>query len=127
MRSDKINIVGQNGTERRRVPVASGFAVGPRGKTLAKRVRPHRKSTNCGGGVGDERRNRGRAASCRVGAASTEKIVEGGAHHRDVGHKVGHQAHPPGHQRAELPPPPPARSDDPPGAAPSNIGRSVSA
>jgi hypothetical protein len=39
---------------------------------------------NWGGNVGDERRNHGRAASCRVECRASEKLVEGGARLLDV-------------------------------------------
>jgi hypothetical protein len=55
---------------------------------------------NWGGDVGDERRTRGRAASCRVECLATEYLVEGTARHHDVGHKVGHQANSLGHNKA---------------------------
>ena len=55
---------------------------------------------NWGGDVGDERRNRGRTASCRVECRACEKKkIEGGVRLFEKGHKVGHQAHPPGHPR----------------------------
>jgi hypothetical protein len=46
---------------------------------------------NWGGDVGDERRNRGRAASCRVERRACEKLFEGRARLLDKGYKIGHQ------------------------------------
>jgi hypothetical protein len=65
----------------------------------------------------------GRTAAVPPAAASSaapvKKLVEGGAHLLDVGHEVGHQAHPSGHPRKE-PPPPSSRVR--PCSAPLKIG-----
>jgi len=67
---------------------------------------PHAK---LGGDVVDERRNSGRAVSCRVECRASEKLVEGGARLLYVGHEVGHEAHPPGHPPKGRPRLPPSR------------------
>jgi hypothetical protein len=48
--------------------------------------------------------NGGTAAEPPAAASSAmpvKKLVEWGVRHRDLGHEVGHQAHPPGHLREE--------------------------
>ena len=95
-RSDKVIKPTRYG-RKRRVPGVSGCAVGPRrepwGNTFPSSPKldpPHAKLG--GGDVGDERRNRGCAASCRVENCACEILIEGAVRHYDMSQKAGHQA-----------------------------------